>query len=152
MPSNTPNNEATRLGGQAGRVEVPNDQVGDLIMSSTTDSDRPAAKPATERPFECLRGCIEHDGSTRYPDPACWSEQPAGWSPTSLSAEPVRLMAIGRQSDSGVLAAEVIVFIGNPGEDEGDRHAEMSTKQARWLAARLVEAADLADSMVQVDA
>ncbi|MFI9817605.1 hypothetical protein [Saccharothrix variisporea] len=118
-------------------------------MTDTAQCGRSAPEAATERAFECLPRCIEHDGSTRHPDENCWSEQPAGRVPTTLANEPVVLRAVGRQiNPGGERLAEVVMFVGVPGDDESELHAEMTGKQARELAARLVEAAQLAEGMV----
>lgn len=129
-------------------------------MSSTTECGRNATAPAIEREFDCLPECVEHVRPAPYPgyrpDPTCRTEQPAGWVPTTVTTQPVRLVAFGwRDSQTGEQQGEVVMFAGAPYDDSDEQpHAEMTSQQARWLADRLREAADRADLLAagQVDA
>jgi hypothetical protein len=130
------------------------------MSSSTIECGRHATGPATEREFDCLPGCMEHVRPAPYPeyrpDPTCWTEQPAGWVPTTVKTQPVHLMALGRRDfQTGEQQGEVLMYLGASGDDSDEQpFAEMTSRQARWLADRLREAADRADLLAagQVDA
>jgi len=89
MPSNTPSNEATRPGGHRERVEVPNDQMGS-DMSSSTECGRPATESATGTPKATPASPVRHRHVTvsEFARPA-WAVYSAGVDDAEATVEHV---------------------------------------------------------------